>query len=54
MMRTRASSLPTVKMSWILVAQRTLWQFTQVRNTVETHRHKQSNQITILLSHYIS
>lgn len=33
MMSTRARSFPTVKTSWILVAQRTLEQFTQVRNT---------------------
>lgn len=34
MMSTSAKSFPTVKTSWILVAQRTLEQFTQVRNTV--------------------
>lgn len=39
MMRPRAASFPTVKTSWILVARHTLEQFTQVRNTANTHAH---------------
>lgn len=36
MMSANARSFPIVKISWILVAQRTLEQFTQVRNTAHT------------------
>ena len=39
MMRPSASSFPTVNTSWILVAQRTLEQFTHVRNTEEMQRN---------------
>src|SRR4029434_5757579 len=39
MMRQRARSFPTVKKSWMRVAQRTLEQFTHVRNTRDTQTH---------------
>lgn len=44
MMRPRPISFPTVKTSWILVAIRTLEQFTHVSNTEQrTHRHTVKN-----------
>lgn len=45
MMRPRAISFPTVKTSWILVAIRTLEQFTQVSSTEQkTHTVSQTRR----------
>lgn len=40
MMRPKAKSLPAVKTSWTHVAQRTLWQFTHVKNTKRMAKEK--------------
>lgn len=49
-MRPRAISFPTVKTSWILVAMRTLEQFTQVRSTareVESSKQQRQRQLKL-------